>query len=123
MKSLFDMLAIVSGLIGLGGLVFHGVALTPENASLQSARAIMVVAFVVIPYFMARALEKVDIKVKSKHNSGFFKHRATNKAEQVPLDTLFFDYFFKPVTSPDWQAPTIMDKPNKKSPDDLRSEE
>ena len=123
MKTIFDMLAIVSGMIGLGGLVFQGMPLTPENASLQSARAIVVVAFVVIPYFIARAIEKMEISTKNKRNAGFFLPRSTNKAEQIPLDTLFFDYFFKPVTSPDWQPPTAMDKPDRTSSDDLRGEE
>lgn len=123
MKSLFDLFAIASGLIGLGGLVFHGAPLTPENASMQGARAIIVVAFVVIPYFMARAVEKFDLKVQNKQTASFFKRPVVNKAEQVPLDTLFFDYFFKPVTSPDWQSPTMIDRPKRELPDDSHNDE
>ena len=106
MTRLFDLLAIMSGLLGLTAMVWHGTPLTPENASMQATRAIIVLTFVVVPFCIARAYEKVNVAAPLTRLRNRQKARRHTQVQQIPAapDTLFFDYFFQPGSAQDWEA-------------------
>ena len=111
MKRILDMMAIVSGIVGLVGIAVNGAPLTPENASVQMARALLVLTFVVVPYVLARAMEKVmpGHAHTNSQNVRPLPHHSVRPFEQETSPTPFFDYFFQAGSAQDWQAPTTVD--------------
>ena len=116
MRSFFDLFAIVSGVLGLIALVVHGTPLTPENVPLQATRALMVLTFVLVPFCLARALEKFDI---SAPLAWLRNQRAATRTIPLPPnaqpepETLFFDYFFLPNSAQEWDGEPSLDTPAK----------
>jgi hypothetical protein len=106
MKDPFYFVTIVAGVMGLAAILVGGAPLMPENASLQTARAVTVIALVVIPYCMARAIEKVAPKVPARWMPRLrpIKWGRGRKRQPVRSETLFFDYFFLPGSARDWNV-------------------
>jgi hypothetical protein len=104
MKDPFYFVTVVAGVMGLAAILVGGAPLTPENASLQTARAVIVIALVVIPYCMAGAIEKVAPKVPARWLPHLrpIKWGRRRKRQPVQTETLFFDYFFLPDSARDW---------------------
>ena len=118
MKRIFDIMAIVSGVLGLGSMVFNGAPLTPENASVQMARALLVLTFVVVPYVLARAVEKVTLDHANKNSQNVrpLPYHSVRPFEQQTSPTPFFDYFFQAGSAQDWQTPMTVDDRVRKFP-------
>lgn len=111
MKGLLDLVAILSGVFGLAAMIFGGPSLTPETASLYTARAAIVVAFVIIPFFMARAIEKLHAQpeVTEFLPVPMRKPRPAQEMQQLESsqsETSYFDYFFQPGSGQEWQTTT-----------------
>ena len=110
MKGIFDLLAVVFGAVGLAAMALGGAPLTAENAMLQAARALIVIAFVVVPFCMGRALEQFDLTgpanlVKQLRRLGLSFKRQPQAQEPA---TLFFDYFFQPDSAQEWESAKSM---------------
>ena len=118
MKRILDMMAIVSGVLGLVGIAVNGAPLTPENASVQMARALLVLTFVVVPYVVARTMEKVtpDHANKNSQNVRTLPYHSVRPFEQETSPTPFFDYFFQAGSAQNWRAPTTVDAPVRRFP-------
>jgi hypothetical protein len=109
MKGLLDLVAILSGVFGLAGLMFAGAPLTPESAPLYTARAAMVIAFVVIPFFMARAIEKLHVPTRMSDLLPILvgkqrRVREIQLLEANEAETTYFDYFFQPGSAQEWMT-------------------
>ena len=110
MKGIFDLLAVVFGSVGLAAMALGGAPLTAENAMLQAARALIVIAFVMVPFCMGRALEQLDLTalanlVKQLRQWGLTYKRQPQAQESA---TLFFDYFFQPGSAQEWESANPM---------------
>jgi len=83
-----------------------GTPLSAESAPLLTARVVIAMAFVVIPYFTARAVESLgkhsQVDGSEKHKE--FSHGRTLKTGSIESVDSFFDYFFMPVSTQDWHA-------------------
>jgi hypothetical protein len=106
MVEILYILAITSGLLGLGGLMLMGTPLSAESAPLLTARAVIAMAFVVIPYFTARAVESMGkhSQVDSSEKHREFSPRRTLNIRPIESAESFFDYFFMPGSTQDWQV-------------------
>jgi hypothetical protein len=99
-------MAIISGIIGLGGIALAEAPSTAENASLMIAKVAIIMAYVLIPCFIARALEYVTARPQTKllkpplklEHHRFFEPQASQTEES------YFDYFFLPDSAHDWQV-------------------
>ena len=111
MKTIFDMLAIFSGIIGLGSIAFDASTLTPENAAMQSARAIIVIAFVLVPFLIARAIEKAEIKMPTIRLMPARERQIVRQNKPAAMQTTYFDYFFQADASNDWANSTSPQTP------------
>lgn len=105
MKGLLDLVALLGGIFGLGGMLFNGTPLTAETATLYIARAMIVMAFVVVPFYMARAIEKVHAEAgTNKPDSSTHPDlRSSRKGQTAETPTPFFDYFFLPGSAREWK--------------------
>jgi hypothetical protein len=118
MKRVFDMVAIASGMLGLAAIVVNSAPLTAENASVHVARALIVMTFVVVPYLIARTLEKVDFETLKNRLLHFWsKYRKQSSGTQdASAPTPFFDYFFQPDSGQEWQSAPLTSMPARKLP-------
>ncbi|MCB0190018.1 MAG: hypothetical protein KDE31_37360 [Caldilineaceae bacterium] len=121
MKTIFDVLAILSGIVGLGNIAFHASTLTPENASMQSARILTVIAFVLVPYLVARAIEKADIKMPSIRLMPARERQVVLQNKPAPAQTPYFDYLFQVDKSGEWATSVAAQMPATKTVGDSRT--
>ncbi len=118
MKKLLDLAAIVSGVIGMGSLLVNWGTLTPENATMQGARAIIVLALVLVPYFVARAVEKSSFSMPVPR---ILPVRARHP--QHATQTSYFDYLFQPGSADDWSSTRIANMPSRRNANNARGVE
>lgn len=122
MKKVFDLLAILSGVIGLGWLLLQMGDLTAENAVIQGARAMMVMASVVVPFVVARAMEKFSLSLPLPRIMPP-RTRPTTPAAKASKPTTYFDYFFQPGSADDWRSTHVAALQNRRNSDDVRGVE
>jgi hypothetical protein len=109
MKGLLDLVAILSGVFGLAALMFSSTTMTPESAPLYTARTVIVIAFVVIPFFMARAIEKFHAQPAVNDFPPMQARKQRNLKELQQLESQqgemsYFDYFFQPGSGQEWAS-------------------
>lgn len=106
MVNLLYTCAIISGLIGLGGIIFFGEPLTAESAPLLTAKAVLAMAFVVIPYCTARAIERVCKGSRASKSAPQweqdYQHAQSKLLVHSEPRQSYLDYFFTPNPQPEW---------------------
>jgi len=93
MRRVFDVLAVVNGTFGLGYIFFSSASITPYNADIQSATVMVVLACVIVPFFVARSLEQLDFQISVPN----IMPARTRQPQELSLDspqTSYFDYLF-----------------------------
>lgn len=119
MAGLLYIFVIIGGVLGLAAIVFFGSPLTVETAPMLTAKAAIAIAFVVIPYCTARALERVQEELRAKRLQQKWERKIQRTPERLLTDSKesFFEYLFGPSPKHSWYSGSAY-QVKKERPDD-----